>query len=250
MSKTKWNQQDTQNSAQVCGTDKPAMPQLIEFLHEHPELITARFIGRISDQDIELISTEVRAIKRLASAIGYPKTKKLLLRSRHLKDLKRATTRLQAEVSDVMVNELQKLDLTVYPSAILNHYLDDRDADNAQCFWHDSYPDSPILCNDSIKILHNYQELFLEAHTQHNCLADYHYDLTFGTCFAYQVLAPERASLTLCIDLKTKCLCIDDLCLKDNQPVSKETRKAVLKWLHIGNKWLKRQQELNSENNN
>ena len=144
----------------------------------------------------------------------------------------------------MMINELQKLDLTVCPSAILNHYLDDCDAHNAHCFWQDEYPDSPILCNDSIKILHNYQELFLEAHTQHNCLADYHYDLTFGTSFAYQVIAPERASLALCIEPKTMELQIDDLCLKDNQPVSKETRRVVLKWLHKGNKRLKLELEL------
>jgi len=214
--------------------------QFIGLLHEHPELMNARFIRESNVENIKRISIEVSNVKRLACAIGYSPPLRLLMCCRNLKDLKEAATRLQAQGSDAIIEELQKLnDLTVYPGAMINRYLDASDAFNAYYFWHDSYSESPIPCHDNIKVIRNYQELLIEAHTQHNSLINYHYGLIFGTYFAYQVFAPQRASLTLIVNTKTKQLQLDELRLKDNHPVSMATRRSVLKWLYKGNEILR-----------
>ena len=225
---------------------------MVEFLYQHPELIDARFIKRNKSKHINLF-LKVRDLKRMALAIDYPKIHRLLIRCRHLKDIKQAITRLQVQISDEIIRQLQQLDdISSYPEELLRPYLNNLENDDAKNDWTTPYPQSPIASDPNIIPLTNYRAVFIEAHTQHNCLAEYHYDLTAGEYFAYQILQPERATLTLQIKLDTKTLQIDDLKLKDNRPVSKKTRSKVNKWLKKANKRLKQsaRDQLQEENPN
>jgi len=222
---------------------------LAELIYEHPELIDARFILLNKCNGMRFIGPDIRDIKRLAQAIDYPKTRQLLKRCRHTKDIKLAKTRLQRKVSDALIRELNKLDdLSIYPEETISPYLNDLEQGYAQSDWLTLYQQSPIPTNEHIKSLTNFSDILIEAHTQHNCLTDYHYEIEAGECFAYQVLVPERATVTLVAKDNFKGLRIDELRIKDNQQVSNKTRRSVVKWLNKGNQLLKQQARHQQEN--
>ncbi len=91
-------------------------------------------------------------------------------------------------------------------------------------------PPAPIPDHRDIVALRESGEVFQEGYQQSNCLFSRMPEFCAGTTFAYRVLAPERATLTI-----RKCKGqwqIDALETACNGPVSDKTKDFIHTWLH------------------
>lgn len=94
----------------------------------------------------------------------------------------------------------------------------------------ESLPDPPIAGTDAIIPLRTVVALRQEARQQHNCVGGYIERVRSGRCYIYQVLSPERATLSIARgtsgewergELKAAC----------NKPAKPETEASVAEWL-------------------
>jgi len=95
------------------------------------------------------------------------------------------------------------------------------------------FPEPPLAGNPSIIPITTPQQLQREGQKQQHCVAAYAYQIAQNQCYIYQILAPERATLSIDIRVtprgKTK-LSIDQIKGFKNKEINKETRTAVLDW--------------------
>lgn len=94
------------------------------------------------------------------------------------------------------------------------------------------FPTPPLPGTNTIVPIHSSEDLIAEGIYMEHCIASYRDPISRGECYAYRVLSPQRA--TLCISGQVPFV-IHDLRLARNAPVSESTRRAVEKWLKIGN---------------
>ena len=89
----------------------------------------------------------------------------------------------------------------------------------------------PMQETPNIIPITNNRDLHMEGKIQHHCIFAYHDRIARGEYFAYQILAPERATLGL---HKTVAggYSIDQIYLKYNGIVSDATRELVMAWLN------------------
>ena len=90
-------------------------------------------------------------------------------------------------------------------------------------------PESPLQCTSVIQTLKNSEEVYEEGCTQCNCLFSKLPELVDGRLFAYRIIKPERATLTI-RKRKGKWI-IDALETAMNKPVSNKTREYVQNWI-------------------
>jgi hypothetical protein len=206
-------------------------------LGECPNLVTARFIkrGRQGSRLARCLS-KVDSIYQLAKKLNMDAnidTK--IRRCRHHRDLYFLQAKLKQAASDVIVENLGTVDLNdldAVLSSVVSH-LDELDREELKAYWFDNYEPLPTPLQGTADIvgLCCFQQLFLETHVQHNCTVSFHHEILDQQVAFFRVLTPERATLCLRYNVRKQRYKIDQLLLKDNQPVSAKTRRAVKRWL-------------------
>jgi hypothetical protein len=93
-----------------------------------------------------------------------------------------------------------------------------------------AFPPPPIPGNMAIKPLQSPAALVREGTEQSNCVGSYAARVAAGNTYIYQVLAPERATLSI-VRLDQGPWQIGELLLAHNRSVSLETRRWVKAWL-------------------
>ena len=215
------------------------MIQLAELLAHFPDLVTARFIKHGSGKEVRLYTglSTLLSIHRLAQRLQVTHIARRIRRCRHTKDLSLLRRKLENRASDIIVSDLAKIDLDDLDMVIdcVGVWLSDFDRQELEQHWFDVYDSSPLLDNVSSNLiaLLSYQALFLESHQQHNCAAFYQFKVQDEGYAIFSVLAPERATLGLKFNQKKQCYQIDQLLLRDNQPVSVTTRRTIKHWLQL-----------------
>jgi hypothetical protein len=96
-----------------------------------------------------------------------------------------------------------------------------------------AFPPPPIPGNMAIKPLQSPAALVREGTEQSNCVGSYAARVAAGNTYIYQVLAPERATLSI-VRLDQGPWQIGELLLAHNRRVGLETRRWVKAWLDAG----------------
>ena len=217
--------------------DMTQLVYLAVVLGKYPDLVTARFIKR-GQQGSRLVRclSKVDSIYQLAEKLNrgtHIDTK--IRRCRHHRDLYFLQGKLKQAVSDVLVERLSTVDLNDLDAVLasIGRCLDDFDREELKAHWFDSYEPLPISLQGTADIVEIccFQQLFLETHVQHNCTVSFHHEILDQQVAFFSLLAPERATLCLRYNARRQRYKIDQLLLKDNQPVSAKTRRAVKRWL-------------------
>lgn len=219
---------------QAIPADVEQLMDLAKLLVAFPELATARFIRRNSHTlCLTWAQFKIQCIKRAANSLQISDIDKKLRRCRYHKDLCLLRQRLENQVSDAIINALAAVDLDNLDDVLdaVLPWLNPFEGRQLEAHWYDRYDKVPIADSEHIIQLSDYQALFLESHRQHHCADTYHWDVQSGDYAIFQVLAPERATLGLKLNHKKQRYQFDQLVLKDNQPVSANTRRAVKRWL-------------------
>lgn len=95
------------------------------------------------------------------------------------------------------------------------------------------FPPPPIPASLTIRPLPSPEALVLEGQRQSNCVGGYAARVAAGNTYIYQVLAPQRATLSV-VRLDHGPWQIGELFLGQNRRVSLETRRWVKAWLDAG----------------
>lgn len=208
---------------------------LAKLLSKYPELATARFIKRSRRNSLcfDIAEFKLLKIKQAAKQLGHPDILPKLLRCRHLTDLNGLQHRLEDQVSDQLLQSLATVDLNdmaaVYDTC--QPYLSRCELEQLEDHWYERYPELPWARHEQIIQLNDFQELFLEAHQQHNCALTYRADIAAREYAIFRILAPERATLGLKWHPKKQRFQLDELVAKNNHDVSNTTRRILKRWL-------------------
>lgn len=93
-----------------------------------------------------------------------------------------------------------------------------------------AFPKTPIKGTDSIVPLRTGMALLREGQQQHNCVGSYTHRVHSGECYIYQILQPERATLSI-VKAASGEWRIGELFTACNSPVRPETKLAASEWL-------------------
>lgn len=94
----------------------------------------------------------------------------------------------------------------------------------------EAFPKPPIAGSETIIPLRTGMALLQEGQQQHNCVGGYHDRVRSGKYYIYQVLQPERATLSIVKESSGEWT-IGELLSACNKQVKPEADKAVNDWL-------------------
>lgn len=224
----------SQMSQKIISDSINQLVQLAELLAEYPALLNARFLkhGPRNSLCLYFSLRRLAAIQQLATELNRDISRRLK-RCRHDKDLRSLQRSLEARASDVIIDTLKELNMDDLYEVMdqIGNLLGSFEREELEDHWFDRYGPSPVVANIYIIPLRSYQALFLESHQQHNCCSSYHSEVQCDDMAMFSVLAPERATLALKFDPHGQRYHVDQLLLKDNQPVSAATRRYIRQWL-------------------
>ncbi len=187
---------------------------LIQFIIQYPDLIHSKLINQWEGNEIKTLKEYIQDIERIVRPMELDKNAIFLqlCHCHNLKGVQRLHDKLLVQLNKQMVSFNKQRN-----EPIIN------------------FPAPPLTGNQYIIPIITQQQLQLEGQLQQHCVAGYDVEIVQGSYYIYQILAPERATLSLKIQnsLSGKLrLRIDQLKGYRNKQVGKETREAVLHWFN------------------
>lgn len=178
--------------------------RLLKFLKKYPKLETSTLIQKFSSEwkwhEFEMTFKDTL---KMADDLGILGIMSQIKACKDLPQLTRLHDRLVSRVNDHAMQDIALIE----------------------------YGEPPMQETPNIIPITNNRDLHMEGKIQHHCIFAYHDRIARGEYFAYQILAPERATLGL---HKTVAggYSIDQIYLKYNGIVSDATRELVMAWLN------------------
>lgn len=216
----------------------PNVGQYIELgklFAQYPHLITARFVRRSYRHgfDADWMILHLDRIYHLAKLLVIDDIDKKIRRCRHQKDLSALQQRIEGGVSQTIVEILTHTPCQTAKQvlATVGYLLDRYNFRQVETYWTDQYPAIPIPDTQHCIQLNSFSSLFIESHAQHHCGLTYRSDIAEGEYALFKVLAPERATLGVKWNPKTRRYQFDQLVGKDNAKVAMATRRQIKRWV-------------------
>jgi hypothetical protein len=183
-------------------------------------LLNSKLLNNWDGKGIKLLSELVQDIEHMAHRIGLDRgvINQQLFSCRGITCVQRIHDKLVEQLNNkIIAITTRNQDSSSRPSSL------------------QSFPISPLPNNVDIISITNTTMLIEESRLQHHCVAAYNEEIIRGEYYIYQILAPERATLSIHIrhTLEGQVrLRIDQLKGYGNKTVDHATKKAVLLWFN------------------
>ena len=195
---------DAQLTALLRHVAAPGIPAYL-FLALSPRLVWPGLLSMLSDTGTLHESSMIRRLVRDTQRLGA-----------NLATLQ-ATVRLDElqALHDRLLQRFNELEMAGRLAEYLRDYGD--------------YPPAPLPGNQQIRPLASWDELLEEGRVMHHCVGSYHWAVHQREVFIYQVLEPQR--LTLSVRNTARGWILDELRGHANREPSAEAQDMVAKWL-------------------
>lgn len=190
---------------------------LMKLLTHFPELINSKLLHNWNEDDnIQMLREYIQDIERMVYRIGLDRkiTIKKLCDCKNINCVQRLHDELVALFNKKMAALIKR-------------------KGNKELISH--FPAPPLTGNEDIIPITSYQQLQQESQQLHHCVASYDQDIALGDCYIYQVLKPERSTLSIKIRNTLSGQSrfrIGQLKGYRNKTVDNETRETVLLWFN------------------
>ncbi len=187
---------------------------LIQFTIQYPNLIHSKLVNQWKGNEIKILKEYIQDIERIIHTMELNKNAifQQLANCHDLKGVQRLHDKWVVQLNQKMVSiSKQRKEPIIH------------------------FPAPPLKGNQYIIPITTQQQLQLEGQLQNHCVASYSYDIAQGSYYIYQILAPERATLSINIQNRLKgktTLSIDQLKKHNNKQVNKATKEAVIHWFN------------------